>query len=54
MAKLSNVAVTKVKCKDCGTEFIMGPKEINWYTQVMGWPLPKRCKECRKKRRKQK
>ena len=42
---------TSVTCKDCGKVFVLGNKEIDWYSQKMGWPLPKRCPECRKKRR---
>jgi len=54
MTKIGNVAVTKIKCEDCGKVFVMAPKEVKWYTQHMGWPLPKRCPTCRKARRKQK
>lgn len=43
----------KITCKDCGQVFVIGPKEITWYVDKMGYPLPKRCKECRKRRREQ-
>jgi len=36
--------------KDCGRPFTLGEGEVQWY-EAKGWPLPKRCKECRKKRR---
>jgi hypothetical protein len=37
-------------CKDCGKPFTLEEGEIKWY-EAKDWPLPKRCKECRKKRR---
>ncbi len=40
-------------CKDCGKPFILHEKEMDWYKN-RGWELPKRCPECRKKRRKPK
>lgn len=40
----------KHKCKDCGREFYMDYKEVHFY-QEKGLSLPKRCKECREKRK---
>lgn len=37
-------------CKDCGEPFSMEKKEIEFY-ENKDWEQPKRCKECRKKRR---
>jgi DNA replicative helicase MCM subunit Mcm2 (Cdc46/Mcm family) len=37
-------------CKDCGEPFSMDKKEIEFY-ENNGWEQPKRCRECRKKRR---
>jgi len=39
-----------IKCKACGKVFVMGRREIMWYSN-MGYPLPKRCPECRMKRK---
>lgn len=40
----------KHKCKDCGKEFYMQHNEVVFY-QEKGLNLPKRCKECREKRK---
>ena len=40
----------KHKCKDCGQEFYMTYKEVHFYKDK-GLSLPKRCKECREKRK---
>ena len=40
----------KHKCKDCGNEFYMTYKEVHFYKDK-GLNLPKRCKECREKRK---
>jgi DNA replicative helicase MCM subunit Mcm2 (Cdc46/Mcm family) len=37
-------------CKDCGEPFSMDKSEIEFY-ENKGWEQPKRCRECRKKRR---
>jgi DNA replicative helicase MCM subunit Mcm2 (Cdc46/Mcm family) len=37
-------------CKDCGEPFSMGKSEIEFY-ENKGFEQPKRCKECRRKRR---
>lgn len=43
--------MTKVlKCKDCSKNFEMTTEEQAWYADK-GYELPKRCPECRKKRR---
>jgi hypothetical protein len=39
-----------ITCKVCGKPFVLDRPEIRWYSR-MGYPLPKRCKECRKKRK---
>lgn len=41
----------KHKCKDCGNEFYMTYREVHFY-EKKGLNLPKRCKECREKRKK--
>lgn len=43
----------RVKCIDCGEEFIITEGEAK-YMEDRGYPLPKRCKDCRKKRKAQK
>ena len=40
----------KHKCKDCGREFVMSYNEVHFYA-TNGLNLPKRCKECREKRK---
>ena len=40
----------KHKCKDCGEEFYMTYNEVHFYKEK-GLNLPKRCKECREKRK---
>ena len=37
-------------CKDCGQPFTIDKGEAEWY-ESKGFPLPKRCKECLKKRK---
>lgn len=37
-------------CIDCGRGFTLSHEEQRWY-QEKGWPLPKRCEECRSQRR---
>lgn len=51
--RIGRLTAISVTCKDCGKVFVMGEKEVNWYSQHMGWPLPKRCGTCRKLRRRQ-
>jgi hypothetical protein len=38
-------------CIDCREPFVMEKKEIEWYENKEGFEQPKRCRECRKKRR---
>lgn len=40
----------KVKCVDCDQEFIITEGEAK-YMEDHGFPLPKRCKDCRQKRK---
>lgn len=37
-------------CKECGNPFTMEEEEVKWY-RAKGFPLPKRCRECRKKKK---
>lgn len=41
----------RIKCKDCGKEFKFTDEERNFFVSK-GLETPKRCKECRIKRRK--
>ena len=50
--EIGRIAAISVKCKTCGKVFAMNRREIMGYSN-MGYPLPKRCPECRKKRRKE-
>lgn len=49
MAKKTYVPITAV-CKACGREFIISPEEQKHFYS-MGFALPKRCAECRKRRK---
>ena len=40
-----------INCKNCGNIFVMGDREMEWYTQKMGYPIPKCCPACRKRRK---
>lgn len=48
--EIGRIAAISVKCKVCNKVFAMNRREIMWYSN-MGYPLPKRCPECRKKRK---
>jgi len=50
MEGIGKVTAISIICKDCKNSFIMGQKEIRWYSN-MGFPLPKRCPECLAKRK---
>ena len=39
-----------ISCADCGSTFIFTKGEAEYYNKK-GWTLPKRCKECREKRK---
>jgi uncharacterized membrane protein YsdA (DUF1294 family) len=39
-------------CIDCGRGFTLSHEEQRWY-QEQGWPLPKRCEDCRRQRRRE-
>jgi uncharacterized membrane protein YsdA (DUF1294 family) len=39
-------------CIDCGRGFTLSHEEQRWY-QEKGWPLPKRCEDCRSQRRRE-
>lgn len=49
---IGRITAVSITCKDCKKIFTMNRKEVQWYSR-MGYPLPKRCSECRKKRRKE-
>lgn len=50
--EIGRVTSISITCKDCKKVFVMGRREVRWYSN-MGYPLPKRCPECREKRRKE-
>lgn len=50
--EIGRITTISISCKDCNKVFPMNRKEVQWYSR-MGYPLPKRCPECRKKRRKE-
>ena len=50
--EIGRVTTISISCKDCNKVFRMNRKEVQWYSR-MGYPLPKRCPECREKRRKE-
>lgn len=50
--ELGRIMAMSITCKVCGKPFMMERPEIRWYSR-MGYPLPKRCPECRAKRRKE-
>ena len=41
---------TVIKCKDCNKPFTLTEEHLQWYKDK-GLEPPKRCAECRKKRR---
>ena len=41
------------KCKDCGAEFTISVKEQMFAQEGKGYVLPKRCADCRSKRKEQ-
>lgn len=43
---------THYTCSDCGRGFTLSHEEQRWY-QEKGWPLPKRCEDCRSQRRRE-
>lgn len=48
--EIGRITTISISCKDCKKVFTMNRKEVQWYSR-MGYPLPKRCPECRKKRK---
>lgn len=50
MGKKKKYEPISAKCKDCGKEFIITVEEQRKY-KSLGFELPKRCHECRKKRK---
>lgn len=45
-----NYQDVKIKCQDCGTEFIFNIAEQKWY-EDKGFTSPKRCRYCRNRRK---
>ena len=45
-----NYQDVKIKCQDCGTEFIFNIAEQKWYEEK-GFTPPKRCRYCRNRRK---
>jgi len=48
--EIGRITTISISCKDCKKIFTMNRKEVQWYSR-MGYPLPKRCPDCRKKRK---
>lgn len=42
-----------IVCKECGATFTISDNEAKWYEEK-GFEVPKRCKDCRKSRRRNK
>jgi hypothetical protein len=42
-----NVLLT---CKDCGSSFVFAGRDAEYWAE-QSWPQPKRCRECRQRRR---
>ena len=45
-----NYQDVKIKCQDCGIEFIFSVAEQKWYEEK-GFTPPKRCRYCRNRRK---
>lgn len=43
-----------IKCLDCGTEFVFSARDQEFYAEKGFTNEPKRCKECRDKRKAEK
>lgn len=50
MSKLGELPYERKTCVICGNEFVITYGEKVWMTDK-GFPLPRRCKECRQKRK---
>lgn len=48
--KEDNMKEHYITCADCGQEFTVSEEEAKWYKDK-GFEMPKRCPDCRKKRR---
>ena len=48
--EIGRIATISISCKTCGKVFAMNRREVMWYSN-MGYPLPKRCQNCRKKKK---
>jgi hypothetical protein len=48
--EIGRIVAISVKCEDCNKVFPMNRGEIMWYSN-RGYPFPKRCPDCRKKRK---
>ena len=38
-------------CRDCSEEYFITQGERAFYEETKGWPLPLRCRECRRLRK---
>ncbi len=43
----------KIKCIDCGNEFVFTVRDQKFF-QEQNWTEPKRCKDCRNKKKQEK
>ena len=48
---ISNGTVKIIKCKDCGIYYPLYSDEVEWF-EVRGLTSPKRCQDCREKKKK--
>lgn len=47
---MEKTTTTTIECKDCKATFTMTEEEMKWYKDH-DFELPKRCPDCRKKRK---
>lgn len=50
MKELGRISSVTINCRDCKADFVMARGEVIWYLKQK-YPLPKRCPECRRKRK---
>ena len=53
MKKMKSYELISTTCKDCSRDFIITSEEQKYF-KSLGFELPKRCHECRKKRKEEK
>ena len=51
--EIGRITTISISCETCNKVFPMNRGEIMWYSN-RGYPLPKHCPECRKKRKEMK